>query len=107
VKIVRTHRYLKDLKRLAVSPQEMAGLELTVASDPTAGAVIRGLAGLRKVRFAFGGRGKSGGGRAIYYLMLTDECAVMLTVYAKNEKSDLSSADRKALLALLKELKDG
>jgi hypothetical protein len=36
--------------------------------------------------------------------MISDDVALMLTAYAKNEKSDLSDADRRAILALLKEL---
>jgi hypothetical protein len=65
------------------------------------------LRGIRKLRFAFGGRGKSGGGRVIYFLQLADDTALLLMAYAKNEKADLSSNDRKALLALVKELTDG
>lgn len=104
VRIVRTKRYLKDMKRLGADEADIAALEHSIAADPTAGDVIRGLAGLRKIRFAFGGRGKRGGGRAVYFLMLPDDTAVMLTAYAKNEKDDLSPADRRALLALIKEI---
>lgn len=107
MRIVRTRRYLKDLKRLGVTASEQDALERSIASDPIAGDVIRGLTGIRKLRFAFGGRGKSGGGRAIYFLLLADDTALLLTAYAKNEKADLSSDDRKALLALVKELTDG
>jgi hypothetical protein len=38
--------------------------------------------------------------------MISDDVTLMITAYAKNEKSDLSEADRKAILALLKELDD-
>lgn len=107
MRIVRTKRYLKDIKRLGVTAVEQDALERSIASDPTGGDVIRGLAGIRKLRFAFGGRGKSGGGRVIYFLLLADDVALLLTAYAKNEKADLSSEDRKVLLALLKELTNG
>lgn len=65
-----------------------------------------GLSGVRKLRFAMGNRGKSGGGRVVYLLMLPDDTAILLLAYAKNEKSDLTPADRKVLRALLKELTD-
>lgn len=107
MRIVRTKRYLKDIKRLGVTAVEQDALERSISSDPTGGDVIRGLAGIRKLRFAFGGRGKSGGGRVIYFLLLADDVALLLTAYAKNEKADLSSEDRKVLLALLKELTNG
>jgi hypothetical protein len=107
VEFVRTIRYQKDMKRIGASPAEMAALEQSIASYPTAGAVIRGLGGLRKIRFSLGGRGKSGGGRAVYFLMLADDRTLMLAAYAKNEKEDLTPDDRKVLAKLLKEITDG
>lgn len=106
MKIVRTKRYLKDMKRIGASSSDIAALEHAIASNPTVGNVIQGLDGIRKMRFGLGNRGKRGGGRAIYFLMLSDDAALMLTAYAKNEMADLSVADRKALLALVKELTD-
>jgi hypothetical protein len=104
VKIVRTKRYLKDMKRIGASISNMSSLEKEIATNPMVGDVIQGLGGVRKIRFGIGNRGKRGGGRAIYFLMISDDMALMLTAYAKNEKSDLTEADRRAILALLKEL---
>lgn len=107
MRIVRTRRYLKDMERIGASEADIAALEQAVADDPVRGDVIRGLGGLRKIRFGLAGRGKSGGGRAIYFLVLADDTVLMLTAFAKNEKADLSPADRKVLLALVKELTHG
>jgi hypothetical protein len=107
VEIVRTRRYLKDLKRLGASDEDMAALEQAIASDPTIGDVIPGLGGLRKVRFGLGRKGKRGGGRAIYFLMVADDAAIMLFAYAKNAQEDLTKEQRKAALAIMKELNDG
>lgn len=104
--LVRTRRYLKDLKRIGVSDSEQSDLERTVATNPEAGSVIPGLGGMRKIRFATKGKGKRGGGRAVYYVMVSQETVLMLTAYAKNEQEDLSSEQRKAILALLTELKN-
>lgn len=90
MKIVRTSRYLRDLKRLRASAEDVARLEQSIASDPTAGDVIPGLGGIRKLRFGLGNRGKRGGGRAIYFLVLADDVAVMIFAYAKNEQEDLT-----------------
>ena len=78
-----------------------------IAIDPACGDPIPGLGGIRKVRFRLGGRGKRGGGRAIYFLMVADDAAIMLFAYAKNEREDLSADQRKAALAILKEFNDG
>ncbi|RZS83247.1 hypothetical protein EV217_1988 [Phyllobacterium myrsinacearum] len=106
MKIVRTKRYLKDLKRLGVSDAEISKLENAIALDPFSGDVLQGLEGLRKIRFALGHKGKSGGGRAIYYLMVTDDLAIMLFAYRKSEQADLTPDQRKAALTMLRELKD-
>lgn len=104
MKIVRTKRYLKDMTRIGASDRDIAALEHEIAANPDAGVVVQGLGGIRKIRFGLGNRGKSGGGRAMYFLVVSDDLAVMLTAYAKNEKADLSQDDRKALLQLVKEL---
>ncbi len=73
MKVVRTRRYLKDMKRIGASAADMMAVEQAIASNPAAGDVIQGLGGIRKIRFRLGSRGKSGGGRAIYFLMISEE----------------------------------
>jgi hypothetical protein len=63
------------------------------------------LKGVRKVRFRIGDRGKRGGGRAIYYVMLANDAVIMITAYAKAEKEDLSPDDRKVILEIVEALK--
>jgi hypothetical protein len=107
VRIIRTNRYLKDIKRLKVTAAEAAAIEAEITSEPEAGEVIQGLSGLRKLRFGFGGRGKRGGGRAIYFLMVADDMAALIFAYAKNEQKDLTEAQKKAAMQIMKELRDG
>jgi hypothetical protein len=66
--------------------------------------VIEGTGGLRKVRVGLGAKGKRGGARVIYYFYNPDRPILLLALYAKNEKSDLSPQDRKTYVALVKEL---
>lgn len=106
MKIIRTTRYSKDLRRLGMSTEEAEAIETAIASHPEAGDVIKGLKGVRKLRFGLRKKGKSGGGRAIYLLMLGDDAALLLSAYSKKEKSELTPADRKAILGVLKELND-
>ena len=68
-----------------------------VAKDPTAGVVIQGTGGLRKMRIALPGRGKRGGGRIIYWLHSEDFPVVLVFAFAKNEADDLTSNQRKLL----------
>jgi hypothetical protein len=103
MEIVRTDRYVKDLKRLKAAKSDVDALEAMIARNPLAGNVIPGLRGIRKIRFAFGGRGKRGGGRAIYFLQVSEELVIMLNAYAKNEREDLTEDQKKLALAILKE----
>ncbi len=63
--VVETPSYLAEAERL-FSPHERAAIVDRLAADPTCGVVIPGSGGIRKVRFGFGARGKSGGARIIY-----------------------------------------
>jgi mRNA-degrading endonuclease RelE of RelBE toxin-antitoxin system len=102
VNVVRSERYRKDLKRLGVSAKDIETMEREIAARPESGAIIRGLKGARKARFRIGNRGKSGGGRAIYYVAVSKNLVLMIAAYAKAEKEDLSPEDRKSVLQALK-----
>ncbi len=107
MQIVRTGLYLRQMKRLGASSTDMERLEAEIALNPQVGDVIPGLMGLRKIRFALGNKGKRGGGRAVYFLMVSDDVAIMIFAYAKSAQEDLTTEQRKAALALLKEMTDG
>ena len=61
-----------------------------IALDPEAGSVIRGSGGVRKVRWAREGTGKSGGVRIIYLTRNEVEEVYLLTLYAKSESENIS-----------------
>lgn len=85
-----------------LSDEEYAGLQDFLASNPDAGPVIQGTGGLRKVRWASGGKGKRGGSRVIYYHASADSQIRMLLIYEKAEQEDLT-AKQKAILRKLNE----
>ena len=82
----------------------MRRIELDLIAAPEVHPVIKGLRGVRKARFALSGRGKSGGGRVIYYVAV-ETAIYMMTAYPKNERDDLSPEQRKAILAAIDSLK--
>jgi hypothetical protein len=71
-----------------------------VAATPKAGDLIQGTGGVRKLRWARSGRGKSGGVRVIYYFHSEALPLYLLTVFGKGEKADLSQAERNELAKL-------
>ena len=68
-----------------------------VAADPECGDLIRGTGGFRKVRVAHKGMGKSGGARVVYIWRSERFPVFLITVFPKNEKENLSMAERNAL----------
>ena len=82
-------------------------LQNFLLEHPLAGDVIQGTGGLRKIRWAFKGKGKRSGVRTIYLYLVEKSHIHLLTVYAKNEASDLTSNEKKILKALVEEIKNG
>jgi hypothetical protein len=68
-----------------LSDDEYSGLQSFLLQNPEAGNVVPGSGGVRKVRWAMAGRGKSGGVRVIYYFKRQDDEIWLLTIYSKNE----------------------
>ena len=65
-------------------------LQMHLINKPDAGKVIKGSGGLRKLRWSAKGHGKSGGVRIIYYWFAAQGTILLLFVYAKNERDDLT-----------------
>ena len=62
-----------------------------IASNPDAGAVVPGSGGVRKVRWSYGGRGKRGGVRVIYYNRLASGEIWLLLIYGKSVRENISA----------------
>jgi len=68
-----------------------------LAKRPKAGRVIQDTGGLRKVRIARPGSGKSGGTRVIYYYHNEDKPILLLLIYAKANQGNLSDGQKAQL----------
>ena len=79
----------------------------TVAADPLKGDPIEGTSGIRKLRFAVGHKGKSGGVRVIYYYYNEIAPVYLFSLFAKNEKENLSKAERNQLAQVAVAIKKG
>lgn len=66
-----------------------------IAANPLAGDVIPGADGARKVRWAVQGRGKRGGARVIYFNITEDGLLVLVAVYTKAERENMSASEIK------------
>ena len=104
--VVETEFYLRDARATGLSDDERKRIVDIIAANPDAGHEIPGTGGARKVRFAGKGKGKSGGYRVITFYSGKDIPVFLLNVFAKNEKTDLSQAERNQLKTVLAALAD-
>jgi mRNA-degrading endonuclease RelE of RelBE toxin-antitoxin system len=74
---------------------------------PTAGDVIVGTAGCRKLRWRISGRrgGKSGGMRVIYYFRSTSDQIIFLLAYDHRSVDDLTPSQKRQLATVVRQLK--
>ncbi len=81
--------------------EDRAALITTLAQNPQAGDLVPGLGGIRKLRFAPAGRGKSGAFRVIHYYAGADLPVLALLIYGKNEQDDINPDQRRVLLSII------
>ena len=100
--IVETQIFTKQVL-LLLSDEEYRLLQSVLANRPDAGVVIPSSGGLRKMRWGMTGRGKRGGVRVIYYWAVKQERILMLLIYPKNVKDDMTQEQLKTLRKIVKE----
>lgn len=99
---IETPIFTRRLESL-LAEEEYRELQNALIERPEAGATIRGSGGLRKLRWAAKGRGKSGGVRVIYYWFVAAEKFLMLFIYPKNEQDNLTPEQFKRLKLLIEQ----
>jgi hypothetical protein len=98
--VVETEEFLNRAK--AILPEaERADLVAYLGANPEAGQLVPGTGGVRKLRWATPGQGKRGGARVIYYYYNQSIPLFALDIYSKNEKTNLSAADKRSMKRLL------
>jgi mRNA-degrading endonuclease RelE of RelBE toxin-antitoxin system len=86
------------LKKYASLRKELATLGEELQENPTLGTPLG--YDCYKIRLAIKskGKGKSGGARVITYVITDDDTVVLLTIYDKSEKENLSPKELEELL---------
>lgn len=89
-----------------LTDEDLKELQNTLMNNPKAGKVMQGIGGLRKIRWKLPGIGKSGGVR-VCYLDLNDVCILILIyVFKKNEKDNLSASEKNEFRNIVTEIKN-
>lgn len=105
--VVETASFLRRAAEAGMTDLERFELVNLLAENPAMGDLIKGTGGVRKVRFARKGAGKSGGYRVITFYHSETLPVFLLTVYAKGAKVNLTQAERNGLAKLTTLLVDG
>lgn len=103
---IQTSEFTKNWERLGFADDDLRRLELEILKNPKVGAVIRGTGKLRKMRFSFKNEGKSGSTRVCYVDYTVQETVYLITVYPKNEKDNLSKAERNSIKKMIEILEE-
>jgi hypothetical protein len=98
--VCETHAFGRAAAKAGMSEDDIFALVGYLAENPTAGDIIAGTGGCRKLRWAGRGKGKSGGFRTITFYSGAMMPVYLLTVFGKGEKVNLSDAECNALRAL-------
>lgn len=93
ISVIETPEFLSACRKL-MPDSERALLIDYLAYNPTAGDLIPGTGGVRKLRWGLEGRGKRGGARVIYFHHHAGMPLFVLTAFAKNDRANLSGQDR-------------
>lgn len=99
--IAEMPEFTRSAARL-LSDTELQALISHLAEHPRAGVLISGAGGIRKLRWAREGMGKSGGVRVVYYYHDERIPLYLLTVFGKNQKANLTRAEANELSKLVK-----
>jgi len=105
ITIVELRQFQSDAD-VVFTDQQREELSDFIAANPHFGDVIPGTGGVRKIRWAAGGKGKRGGARVIYYFRDLNIPVFLLAVYKKGEKLDLTMAEREQMRLLVDRLID-
>jgi len=103
---IEAKEFTQQWAALGYTIEELWEVQDYLSQNPEIGDMIRETGGLRKIRWQKStGRGKSGGSRVIYVDFASDEETWLITVFGKNEKANLSKAEKKAFKTLIQNIK--
>lgn len=88
--IIETAVFAKRRVELIGDDDAFRAFCISLAERPEQGDLVRGIHGLRKLRAAMLGHGKSRGGRVYYFYAKPDQIILLLAMLPKNEGEQLT-----------------
>ena len=100
--IIETSIFTRQVTAL-LTDEEYRAVQSRLVADPTLGSKEPGTGGLRKLRVPALGHGKRGGARIIYFWAASRDQIVMLYLFAKGERAQLTAAQKRVLKKIIEE----
>jgi hypothetical protein len=94
-------RLLRDV----VSDDDYAEFQRDLSQHPDKGGLLQGGGGVRKMRLAARGKGKSGGARVLYLYLRQRERIYLLYLFTKGDADNLSAQGKKAMRELAQQIR--
>lgn len=102
---IETPSFTKKWFEFGFTDADLAELQQFLIKNPDAGDTMVGTGGLKKIRYAFEGRGKSGSARVCYVDFSTFEKTYLIQVFSKDEKPNLTDSEKNAVKKVISVLK--
>jgi hypothetical protein len=104
---IETNEFRSRWAGLGLTEDDLRELQNLLLEHPDIGRMIEETGGVRKIRWARDGKGKSGGVRTIYVGFTASSIVRLITVFGKSEKDELTKDEKKAIKAFVRGLKGG
>ena len=103
---IHTKVFDRQWVALGCDDDDLLELQKAICENPQGPPVIRGTGGVRKIRVALEGRGKSGGARVLYVDFVVRGVVGLLYAYPKSEKENIDDDERKILKAMVEQINE-
>jgi hypothetical protein len=96
-----------EWSELGLEDDDLRELQSAILESPERYPIVRGTEGLRKIRFSPSreARGKRGAYRVGYVRFREFGFILLVTVWGKNDRSDLSASDRHAIAVIVRDIR--
>ena len=101
-----TKEFDRTWKELGLNDDDLGELEIYLCKNTDCGDTLEGTGGVKKFRWTLEGRGKSGGARIVYLDIVFAEHIYLLTAFPKNEKANLTKAERNQIKNIVTAIKN-
>ena len=103
---IHTKIFDRQWESLGCNDDDLLELQKAICDNPQRYPVVRGTGGVRKIRLALEGRGKSGGARVLYVDFVIRGVVGLLYAFSKGDKESIGDDERRILKAMVEQINE-